>query len=203
MEDEIKRLNPTLHKCLFTITTFSKILAIILFIVLPFVGFYLGMKYQQKITVVAPSVQGFKNIPTPTLTTLVLRDEKAGFEFKYPSSMKYTKVAGAYNFYDLYASNYLEFRLLVDKHTDFSLYKECLRNQTYPCINRITYGAGLIGRYKVGELNMEGAWIADGKTVVYTTQTQNPPYFQFQFINRLSQNDQNDYDIVSNFKLIK
>jgi hypothetical protein len=51
MEEHIKRSNPTLHKYLFTVTTFSKILAMALFIALPFIGFYLGMQYQQKITV--------------------------------------------------------------------------------------------------------------------------------------------------------
>jgi len=47
MEEKIRNYNPTLHKYLFTVTTFSKFLAMFLFILLPFVGFYLGMKYQQ------------------------------------------------------------------------------------------------------------------------------------------------------------
>lgn len=50
MEGQIKQTNPTLHRYLFTVTPFSKYLAMLLFILLPFVGFYLGMKYQQKIT---------------------------------------------------------------------------------------------------------------------------------------------------------
>lgn len=50
MEEKFKQTNPTLHKYLFTVTTFSKLLAMFLFVLLPFVGFYLGMKYQEKIT---------------------------------------------------------------------------------------------------------------------------------------------------------
>ncbi|MEK7168537.1 MAG: hypothetical protein AAB532_02275 [Patescibacteria group bacterium] len=47
MEEKIKEKNPKLHKYLFTVTTLSKLLAITLFILLPFIGFYLGMNYQK------------------------------------------------------------------------------------------------------------------------------------------------------------
>jgi hypothetical protein len=40
-----------LPKSLTTVTTFSKILAMILFVVLPFLGFYLGIKYQEGIQI--------------------------------------------------------------------------------------------------------------------------------------------------------
>lgn len=50
-----------------TVTTFSKILAMILFISLPFLGFYLGMQYQQKITVI-PIVSEVQKLPTPSPT---------------------------------------------------------------------------------------------------------------------------------------
>jgi general stress protein CsbA len=56
MEEQIKQSNPTLHKYLFTVTTFSKLLAMILFITLPFAGFYLGMKYQEKTNIIAISL---------------------------------------------------------------------------------------------------------------------------------------------------
>jgi len=39
-----------LPKSLTTVTTFSKIIAGILFVTLPLVGFYLGMEYQKEIT---------------------------------------------------------------------------------------------------------------------------------------------------------
>jgi len=49
MKEKIRQANTTFHRYLFTATTFSKILAMILFIVLPFVGLYLGMRYQQQL----------------------------------------------------------------------------------------------------------------------------------------------------------
>jgi len=74
MEEKIEQSNSTLHKYLFTVTTFSKLLAMTLFIALPFLGFYLGMKYQQKVTV-APIVSEVQRNPTaitkPTITTEV------------------------------------------------------------------------------------------------------------------------------------
>jgi hypothetical protein len=68
MEEQIKQSNPTLHKYLFTVTTFSKLLAMILFITLPFAGFYLGMKYQEKTNIVTPYVLQTQKIVTPTTT---------------------------------------------------------------------------------------------------------------------------------------
>ena len=55
-----------------TVTPFSKALAMIVFIILPFLGFYLGMQYQQKITVSVPeALEVQKNItPMPTLIQL-------------------------------------------------------------------------------------------------------------------------------------
>jgi general stress protein CsbA len=66
MEEEIKVKNPTLHRYLFTVTTFSKLLAMALFIVLPFAGFYLGMKYQEKVSVGIPVVSEVKKTIVPT-----------------------------------------------------------------------------------------------------------------------------------------
>ena len=70
MEDKIKQANPTLHRYLFTVTTFSKILAMILFIILPFIGFYLGMQYQETINPPPSSMfeQVTQKIPIPTST---------------------------------------------------------------------------------------------------------------------------------------
>ncbi|HUD09865.1 MAG TPA: hypothetical protein VMR77_03650 [Patescibacteria group bacterium] len=68
MEEKIKIANPTLHRYLFTVTAFSKLLALSLFIILPFLGFYLGMQYQQKVTVATPVVSEVQKPPTPTPT---------------------------------------------------------------------------------------------------------------------------------------
>ena len=70
MEEQIKQGHPVLHKYLFTVTTFSKVLAMILFIFLPFVGFYLGMQYQKAISPQNSntSVQEIQIIPKPSPT---------------------------------------------------------------------------------------------------------------------------------------
>lgn len=67
MEEKIKQVSPAIHKYLFTVTTFSKLLAMVLFILLPFLGFYLGMQYQQKTTVATPPVAEVKITPIPTI----------------------------------------------------------------------------------------------------------------------------------------
>ena len=94
MEEQIKQTNPTLHKYLFTVTTFSKFLAMILFIALPFVGFYLGMQYQQKITVASPVILETQkkpiSSPTPTTTAnwKTYTDSQYGYMLNYPASAK-------------------------------------------------------------------------------------------------------------------
>lgn len=69
MEEQIKQSNPILHKYLFTVTTFSKLLAMFLFILFPFVGFYLGMKYEEKAMVVTPLMTIPKITPSPTVSS--------------------------------------------------------------------------------------------------------------------------------------
>ena len=68
----MKAKNPTIHRYLFTVTSFSKLLAMTLFITLPFIGFYLGMQYQQKLTISTPFVSKAQETavatPTPILT---------------------------------------------------------------------------------------------------------------------------------------
>lgn len=74
----MEQQNPTpektnkLPKWLTTVTPFSKALAMILFIALPFLGFYLGTKYQQQVTVSIPNISEVQKntirIPTTTLS---------------------------------------------------------------------------------------------------------------------------------------
>ena len=94
MEEEIKLKNPTIHRYLFTVTIFSKLLALSLFIILPLLGFYLGMKYQEQITVNSPVISEIQQIPTPTPTTTATIDTsnwktytntRVGFSIKYPN----------------------------------------------------------------------------------------------------------------------
>jgi len=60
-----------LPQWLTTVTPFSKALAMFLFIILPFLGFFLGINYQQKLTVNPPVVSKVipTVIPVPTLST--------------------------------------------------------------------------------------------------------------------------------------
>lgn len=56
-----------------TVTPLSKLLAMILFLGLPFLGFYLGMQYQQRVTVITPTTSVVQKTitlnPTPLLNT--------------------------------------------------------------------------------------------------------------------------------------
>ena len=52
MIGNLKTKHPGIYKYLFTVTTFSKLIAMFLFIMLPFVGFYIGIKYQEKTNVI-------------------------------------------------------------------------------------------------------------------------------------------------------
>ena len=64
MEEQVQVSEKTnkFPKWLTTVTPFSKALAMILFIILPFVGFYLGMQYQQKVAISTPITLSKLNI---------------------------------------------------------------------------------------------------------------------------------------------
>ena len=102
MEEKIKQANPILHRYLFTVTTFSKILAIIFFIVLPFLAFYLGMRYQEKLTLAIPVISEVQKItiPTPTSKSVdtsnwkTYTNTKVGFSIKYPDRYSPPEVPG-------------------------------------------------------------------------------------------------------------
>jgi len=86
-----------LPKSLTTVTTFSKILAMILFILLPFVGFYVGYKYNgltysntpvvQNSPISAPSITSAPN-PTadPTANWKTYTSVDGSYSFKYPAT---------------------------------------------------------------------------------------------------------------------
>jgi len=84
----------TLPKSLTTVTTFSKILALVLFIMLPFIGFIFGMEYQQKIDNIQPvsnPTQSSNPSPSPPPTPKSTLDisswktyEGKHMKFKYP-----------------------------------------------------------------------------------------------------------------------
>lgn len=78
-----------LPKSLTTITRFSKTVALILFIALPFIGFYLGIKYQKAIT---PT-----EISDPTANWQTYSD--SSLSFKYPSQVSLGKLGGFNVFY--------------------------------------------------------------------------------------------------------
>ena len=85
-----------LPKPLVTVTTLSKILEGILFVLLPFTGFYLGMKYQtsispkanEDITNVATTPTKTPPSPNPTAEWKTYTNEKYGLESRYPHRLK-------------------------------------------------------------------------------------------------------------------
>ncbi|CAN5203631.1 hypothetical protein BH11PAT1_BH11PAT1_1700 [soil metagenome] len=103
-----------LPKSLTTVTTFSKLLALWLYLFLPFAGFYLGMQYQEGIAqrqaTILPSISPLptsENIKEEELTGQLVSpnykkymDSTYGFSFEYPSTMRARKSVGG-NFYSL------------------------------------------------------------------------------------------------------
>lgn len=108
-----------LPQWLMTVTPLSKSLAMILFITIPFLGFCLGMLYQQKVNVNTPVVSEVKktvaiiptpipistsstsptSIPSPTVDISAwktFRNTEYGIEFQYPSSLTATQVHQKY-----------------------------------------------------------------------------------------------------------
>jgi hypothetical protein len=104
--EKLRQQHPKLYKHFFIVTTFSKLLALSLFIILPFIGFYLGMKYQEKITIdtlVFSKTSKNSNliVPTPTIGLIPTLSPKInnskeletytntqyGFQFKYPTNL--------------------------------------------------------------------------------------------------------------------
>ncbi len=85
-----------LPKELTTVTKLSKLLAAILFIALPFLGFFLGLRYQETMDL-ANRQQIEHNLavshystpaPDETVNWKTYRSEEFGFEFKYPTIYK-------------------------------------------------------------------------------------------------------------------
>lgn len=73
-----------------TVTPFSKFLAMALFIILPFVGFCLGVRYQALLTYSPPLVETVTKItPTPVpvpLGWLTYVNDDYGYKFSYPQN---------------------------------------------------------------------------------------------------------------------
>ena len=90
MIEKLKQSHPKIYKHFFTVTTFSKLVALSLFIILPFAGFYLGMKYQKRINVATPVALEVKKLVTPTPVRLDITTWKTytsnnhNFSFQFP-----------------------------------------------------------------------------------------------------------------------
>ena len=80
-----------LPKSLTTVTTFSKILALFLFLLLPFAGFYAGYKYRAGTYVdTLVTLNSPTSAPTPTIDVTnwkTYTDTALGFSFKYPEKL--------------------------------------------------------------------------------------------------------------------
>ncbi len=78
-----------LPKSLTTVTTFSKLLALFLFILLPFAGFMIGAKYQAKLD--SLKSETINNAPTPTPTADPTANRKTFLSKSGKFSVKYPK----------------------------------------------------------------------------------------------------------------
>ncbi len=98
-----------------TVTPFSKTLAMILFILLPFLGFYLGMKYQQQVTIPSSTVSEVQKVPSLTPTprsTLQVSSASAGwltftsprgdYSINFPSNWTYSGPVAPIDNTDIY-----------------------------------------------------------------------------------------------------
>jgi hypothetical protein len=91
-----------LPQSLTTVTPLSKFLALFLFILFPLVGFKTGMDYEN---IINPSVQNVIQLtphvtPSPQVDMSdwkTYRNDKYGFEFKYPSDWNIDRVQGSTN----------------------------------------------------------------------------------------------------------
>ena len=88
-----------LPQSLTTVTKFSKLLAMFLFILLPFLGFYLGTRYQQSLTPPIQNASSFtmaKPTPTPDLTAnwKTYTNKEFSFTFAYPNTATLGKPNG-------------------------------------------------------------------------------------------------------------
>ena len=88
-----------LPKSLTTVTPFSKTLGVILFVTLPFIGFFLGVHYQHMQDVTQQQISQTQPIliPKPTLTLIQTENWKTytnnqfGFSLQYPPDMRVTR----------------------------------------------------------------------------------------------------------------
>src|SRR3989339_1754513 len=91
----------TLPKSLTTVTSFSKILATVLFITLPFLGFYLGMEYEKTVIPNLPewvTSQSTQTLPSGTTTGWKTYTNKLyEYSVKYPKDSIVTEATSAKN----------------------------------------------------------------------------------------------------------
>ncbi len=99
----------TLPKSLTTVTTFSKTIALFLFILFPFAGFYAGYKYREGTYVATAPIAQNNLIPTPTPTIDITNwktytNNKLGFLIKHPQDF----IIKESEFYtQFYSKNYI------------------------------------------------------------------------------------------------
>jgi hypothetical protein len=137
--------------------------------------------------------------PTPTPSYQFLKDDKAGFELKYPSYLNHTQASeNLYIFKAPLTHNWEAFRILINQHANFSGYRTCNNPYQYPCINPLTSVAPPVERYSVGTMEIEDAIIESSSSATRIYQTVNQPYFQFIFTNNIVRED----EILANFKLL-
>ena len=167
-----------------TVTPLSKTLAMVFFILLPFLGFYVGMLYQKQADIVTQFVIQPQNAPSPSLSALssmsdwkTYTNQKIGLRFKYPSSYKILEdspnnvVLGLKLPADKQATPYLT--ISTTQKINSSLLDICTENsQKFPCLSVPTNVSHiLVGKIDAVSFDIQkGRVDADFRVV----QTSNP-----------------------------
>jgi hypothetical protein len=174
MEEKIKQTNPTLHRYLFTVTTFSKLLAMLLFILFPFVGFYLGMQYQEKVKAIKPTValevkktininpkltltptQTPTSIPTPVVdSNWKIYNDKIDnyYSIYYPSDWYIVTEGESHCVWFSDIKNYLDIPSKIDSQSH-SIIEICLRGEAIPTSFAYTNGSSANNTIKPYSIN--------------------------------------------------
>lgn len=190
MEEQIKSLEKInkLPKWLTTVTPFSKYLAMLLFIILPIAGFYLGMQYQDKITLNKSTTSSIKiTSASQHENWKTYRNNSLGYAFNYPSELRffyrnYDEELGDHFMLQNYADG-LSFENMDSK--DFKISVNVYKKSTIYSLEYFSKNTTLLGQsFDIdGKLALRGAVPVNG---------EDEPYVMFEhddYFYRISLND--------------
>lgn len=136
------------------VTLLSKILAILLFVSLPFIGFYFGVKYQQSINTPISSLIKSNTAPTPTENSFDLYvNNTCNFTLKYPHSLSHLfKDANdnGFSITEIEFANVFDLKAYQTSQDPVTWWKQIGKDQ-YPGIFAIAYNDISVG--SLGEIH--------------------------------------------------